>query len=500
MRISKIISLSGLLGIGFIIVTPILSAAWIKSGPMLGYSEMEEVLIWVQTDEPAAVEVHYWKPDQPENIRKTKPILTLSENAFIAKCIADDVHEGDVYDYAVFVDGEEITPQFREGYGKKTGSIPLRFQAKKRWRDTPENQPPDFTVALGSCSFVTEDGYNWGYVPAYGGDYEIFESIYEKHPDLMLWLGDNIYLREADWATRTGVFHRNGHTRALPHMRALLANTHNYAIWDDHDYGPDNAGAEFFNRAITTEAYKLFWGNPTYGMPELPGVFSFFNWGDVNFYLLDNRTFRTYEDVETEPFGRPKNHFGKQQVDWLIDTLRYNQSHMNYQPSSFNIIMGGNQFLSDAPNHEIFRQYSEEWNYLMDQIMANHIDGVIFLSGDMHFTELSRETRTSDSRGDEIKGQYPFYDLTISPLTSRVNSAPPDNSHRVDIFPDTDKDYITQRNFAVLEFTGKMGDRVMTVKIYDTDGKLLNGKAGGKENEVADLWNFRARDLQIQQR
>ncbi len=494
MMTKKIFESLGLLMVFIGAIPASLSGAWIKSGPMLGYSEMEEVLIWVQTDEPAGVEVHYWKPDQPELIHKTRPVLTLSENNFIAKCIADKVDEGDSYEYAVIVDGREIDPLFREDYHKK-GPIPLRFQAKKRWRDTAEIHPPDFTVALGSCSFINEEGYGWGYDPPYGGDYEIFESIYEKHPDLMVWLGDNIYLREADWTTRTGIIHRNNHTRALPHLRALLGSTHHYAIWDDHDYGPDNSGAEFFNKAITTEAFKLFWGNLTYGMPELPGSFSYFNWGDVNFYLLDNRTYRTFEDVETEPFGRPKNHLGKKQVDWLIDNLRYNQSHMQYQTSSFNIIVSGNQVLSDASNHEIYRQYKEEWNYLMDQIMANHIDGVFFLSGDMHFTELSREVRTSNSHGNKSKGQYTFYDLTVSPLTAKVNETPNENSFRVNIFPESDKDYIAQRNFAILEFSGHKDNRVMTVKIYDTYGKLLNGKTGGGKDEVSDLWHFHAQDL-----
>ena len=78
-----------------------------------------------------------------------------------------------------------------------------------------------------------------------------------------------------------------------------------------------------------------------------------------------------------------------------------------------------------------------------------------------------------------------------------MNESPNDNSLRVDIFSGTDRDYIAQRNFAVLEFTGRKDDRVMTVKIYDTYGKLLNGKpgGGGSEKEVADVWTFHANDL-----
>ncbi len=93
------------------------AGAGLKSGPMLGYSEMEEVLIWVQTDEPAAVEIHYWKPDQPETVHKTRPVhIAVFESGLIAKCIADEVDEGAIYDYAVFIDGREVEQVYREGY------------------------------------------------------------------------------------------------------------------------------------------------------------------------------------------------------------------------------------------------------------------------------------------------------------------------------------------------------------------------------------------------
>ena len=69
-------------------------------------------------------------------------------------------------------------------------------------------------------------------------------AIAAQRPDLMLWMGDNTYMREPDWYTRTGVFHRYSHTRELPELQPLLAAASHYATWDDHDYGADNAGKE----------------------------------------------------------------------------------------------------------------------------------------------------------------------------------------------------------------------------------------------------------------
>ena len=109
----------------------------------------------------------------------------------------------------------------------------LRFQTLKLWQHREE--PPPFRVALGSCAFVNEAPYDRP-GRGYGNDYEIFMSINDRRPDIMLWLGDNTYLREPDWNTRTGVLNRYTHTRSLPQMQPLLAASHNYAIWDDHDF------------------------------------------------------------------------------------------------------------------------------------------------------------------------------------------------------------------------------------------------------------------------
>ncbi len=81
----------------------------IKSGPMLGYSEMKEVLIWVQTQKSAKVEIAYWEKGQKstQNILKTDPIQTQKSQGFIAKAIADQVSMDKKYEYEVWVDGKK---------------------------------------------------------------------------------------------------------------------------------------------------------------------------------------------------------------------------------------------------------------------------------------------------------------------------------------------------------------------------------------------------------
>ena len=81
--------------------------AQIKSGPMLGYSEMKEVLVWVQTEKPAQVHLQYWEKGN-KSIHKTDPVQTSKANAYIARIIADEVSMGKRYEYEVWVNNKKV--------------------------------------------------------------------------------------------------------------------------------------------------------------------------------------------------------------------------------------------------------------------------------------------------------------------------------------------------------------------------------------------------------
>jgi hypothetical protein len=125
-------------------------------------------------------------------------------------------------------------------------------------------------TATGSCAYINEAAYDRPGNP-YGSEYEIFEAINESKPDFMIWLGDNMYLREPDWNSWTGITKRWTHSRSVPEMQPLLASAHHYAIWDDHDYGPNNSDRGWWNKNQTYEAFQLFWANPSYGIGDMKG-------------------------------------------------------------------------------------------------------------------------------------------------------------------------------------------------------------------------------------
>jgi alkaline phosphatase D len=304
-------------------------------------------------------------------------------------------------------------------------------------------------VAFGSCAYTNDPDFEPA--SAYGGGYEIYDSIRKQSPDLMLWLGDNVYFRASDWGSPTGLFRRYARARALPQLQALLASTHNYAIWDDHDYGPNDSNRSYVHKGHALEAFKRYWANPSYGLPTTPGVFTQFTWGDVDFFLLDNRFYRSPSNA---PRDGSKTQFGAAQFQWLVDGLTASRA-------PFKIVAAGGQFLSPFDRWEGSAQFPHEQQALTDMIIQRRISGVVFLSGDRHHTELV-----------SIKpdGFYPLYDFTSSPLTSRGASADGEWKSQVRV-PGT---LVTkQRNFGLLKFDGPIKDRVLTLESRATDGRLL---------------------------
>ncbi len=406
----------------------------LQSGPMVGHSAMREVGLWVQTTKAAKVKIVYWNVNSPDKKHETDEVLTNKHDAYTAHLLADEVEPGNKYKYEVVINGKVVKRPY-----------PTEFQTQTLWQWRTD--PPNFSFAFGSGAFINEKKYDRAGRP-YGGDYEIYETIAKKHPDFMVWGGDNVYLREADYDSRTGILKRMTHDRSTPEMQALFGSTHNYAIWDDHDFGPDNSDRSYWGKELTLEAFKLFWDNPSYGINGKPGTTTFFEWGDVDFYLLDNRYYRS---PDKRKFNK-RVMLGDEQIQWLIDAMKFSKA-------PFKFVVTGGQVLSPIADFENYATYPEERAKLLKLIEEENINGVIFLTGDRHFTEISKMKR---------RGTYPLYDFTISPFTSGANTHKPEpNFYRV---PGT---HVMVRNFAIFSLSGPRKNRTLKVTDYDKDGKVL---------------------------
>ncbi|MEL7270993.1 MAG: alkaline phosphatase D family protein [Bacteroidota bacterium] len=410
----------------------------VQSGPMVGYSTMREVLLWVQTTASAKVYFEYFDQENPDERFKTDSTVTEAQNGFVARLVANEIIPGKTYGYTLYVNGEKVQRDY-----------PMEFQSQTLWQWRTD--PPEVNFAIGSCNYVNETRFDRPGKP-YGSEHEIFESIHGKQPDFMLWLGDNTYLREVDWNSRTGILHRYTHTRSLPELQPLLASTHHYAIWDDHDYGPNNADSSFWLKDTASEIFKLFWTNPNFDVIDQGGITGFFQWADLDFFLLDNRYYRT----SNNNFTTERQLLGKAQIDWLINAL-------SSSSAPFKFVAIGGQVLSTEADYENYATFPEERRYLLDKIRESKVEGVIFLDGDRHHTVLSRMQESEDV--------YPIYDLTCSSLTAGAN-----NNKELLNTNKLEETLVGQHNFGVLNVSGPRTSRVLKITIFDKDGVELWSK------------------------
>lgn len=429
-----------------VILLPVLAwAGEIVSGPMLGYRAHREVFLWLETKDVKDVTLTYWLKGEPKSTAQA-----LSSRAVAPHPAGGQIHHfrpgllkmGGTYDYTISLDGVE-----------QTLAAPAEFSTQDLWEW--RKAPPDFSFLVGSCAYINDPEYDRP-GEGYGKTTRTFELMGESDADFMVWTGDNWYWREADYDSLSGLWYRPQHDRAIPEMQKLLGTMHHYATWDDHDYGPNDSNWSFEYKETALEIFKAYWGNHTYGERQNPGVYSKFYWGDAAFFLMDNHYYRDAAELDQDKHPT-KTQWGRQQLEWLKQSLLAAKELAHFR---FLFIASGNQMLQTDPTGEPHELYRHEREELLDFIVENEITGVVFLTGDVHFSALYRRP-LSDA------GQW-VYEVTSSPLSSGSwDAAKSKKAEDPYLVPGT---IVGTQNFVQIGLSGKGATRALTITCIDKDG------------------------------
>ena len=304
----------------------------------------------------------------------------------------------------------------------------------------------DFDFLAGSCALMNT-GITRIAFP--GASIRIFRHMTKAKASMMVWLGDNIYYLINDFKSYSNMFFRNLDVRqTFGLLNTFLATQPNYTIWDDHDYGWNDSDKHFPLKDTALIVYKSFW--PNYYVDSQITYFTFRRY-DAQFYMTDGRWFRDKEGDTTADF------LGRQQLGWLKNEL------MNSN-ATFKFICIGSQVLNDNEHGETYSKFPKERDELLDFIVEHNIKGIIFLTGDKHYSELSRR----DWHG------YPLYDFTCSPITSpvipRKGMAAYRNMYSIK------GSVFYRKNYGRISLTGAEGKRICHLE--------LHGKSGAK------IWEY----------
>ena len=156
----------------------------------------------------------------------------------------------------------------------------------------------------------------------------------ESDPDLVLWVGDNVYADTEDDISYIESCYAA--LEAKPAFRMLREQAITMATWDDHDYGLNNVGKGYALKEESKKLFRKFWKIEEFVPESRDGVYysRVFGTGDeaLQVIMLDPRFNRDEEGPDSDTLG-------DNQWAWLEAELR--------KPAGLRLIISGYQVLLD---------------------------------------------------------------------------------------------------------------------------------------------------------
>lgn len=253
----------------------------------------------------------------------------------------------------------------------------------------------------------------------------MLDTFLRERWDAAVLLGDNIYADTTNAVVMEGKYEE---MKQSQFWRKLRRKGPVFATWDDHDFGWNDAGEDYPTKEAAQKAFLKFMDEPKESA----------RWGREGVYdaqivgppdkrlqiiLLDTRYFRSALSTGINnviPSGgryvadgnTNKTMLGPAQWRWLEEQLRV--------PARVRIIASSIQMVSEFSGAEAWANFPHEKRRLL-KLVAD-VPGVVFISGDRHWAELSRLDRP---------GRAALYDLTSSALTQKhARGTPTPNRYR----------------------------------------------------------------------
>jgi alkaline phosphatase D len=424
-------------------------------GPMVGAPTANAIRVWARVSGTFDVVLEVSPRRDFADVRASQPVRADATSDFTAVVNVDRLSPATSYYYRLRIDG--VLDRYQP--------LPYRTRTAPRGRSA-------FRAAFGSCARLQIDT-----------DQRIFSVAQSLEPDLMFFLGDNIYADSTEPAAVADLYRRQ---REIERLKPLMRTTPSLAIWDDHDFAINDSDRTNPIREQSLALFKQYWANPSGGLASTPGIFFKFNFGGVDFFFLDGRYYRDPADDADVP---GKTMLGVEQKAWLKDELRASRT-------PFKVLVSGGGFSKAERDGDSWAVYQHERDELFDFIRDNRIEGVFGISGDSHMGELNCVPRSE-------QGGYDFYDLCSSPLANLPDLDFVDQMPEVRIR----SPWTRSCNVGLLDFNFEDGPR-LTYTLHNiigapawaplelTPADLRNGAASWRqkigEDELVRLERYRA--------
>lgn len=293
-------------------------------------------------------------------------------------------------------------------------------------------------------------------------DHPMLDRAASLPMDVFLFMGDNIYADTTDMRVMRDKYRA---LAASTFFQTIRTKAPILATWDDHDLGLNDGGADYPMRVESQKEFFDWLNEPAWSkLRKQEGVYQSRILGPpgqrTQIILLDTRYFRSplkrVSKEVAQPGGTAIPHqdtrttiLGDKQWEWLEQSL--------CQPAELRLIVSSIQFAAEACGSESWANFPHEQRRLIELINKTKAKGVVFLSGDRHWSEVSALQQAVP---------YPLYDITASSLTQlHQRGAPTQNRHRV-----IDRTY-HQPNVGALDIDWQATPPDLNFRILDEHGQ-----------------------------
>ena len=292
----------------------------------------------------------------------------------------------------------------------------------------------------------------------------IWQAMNQEQADLFVLLGDNVYGDTEDMQELKAKYAKQWATSG---MQTMLANTPTIGMWDDHDFGENDAGAEYPQKEASRQIMLDYFNVPKESprRTRVDGIYTshVLTQADmtVQIILPDLRWNRSpLESVgrlkymlskapnDLGPYIPSKDEattmLGETQWQWLEQQLQ--------QPADVRVLATSLQFLPEFSGWESWANLPHERQRFIALLDKYQIDNLVIVSGDTHWSEFSQITRNN---------QKLLWEMTASGLTEEWKNVSP-NQHRVG-------ESYAKANYGVIELSGKQ----LTMSIKNVSGNTV---------------------------
>jgi alkaline phosphatase D len=317
----------------------------------------------------------------------------------------------------------------------------------------PNSAAPS-VIAFGSCANQSREQPIW-------------DAVLAGRPDLFVFLGDNIY---GDTTDMTVLRAKYAQLAGKPGYQQLAQTTPIIATWDDHDYGANDAGADYPMKAQSKQIFLDFFGEPANSERRLRdgGIYTSYAYGPpqqrLQVILLDTRWDRSpinrvskqeqaardkvYAGPYTATTGSDVRMLGDDQWRWLEDQLR--------QPARIRLIATSTPFLQDGTGWETWANFPDERERLIRLISQARASGVLFITGDTHRAQFSKVTQNVP---------YPLWEVDSSGLTENWQWVAPDTNRLGGTY--------VEDNYGLIRIDWAKDDPEITMEIRAVDNNVV---------------------------